>query len=174
VYYCPSNKLVAQDKATWNTWWGTSLPTAPTNFWDRYRVCAYNYRNADQNGDGRTHQTGGFPNAASLRSYTNSKSHAIVTDSSEDYERPNGSAYGTQMSSPHGGRFANVLTVDGAVTGWRLPGNVFLITWHYARGGRAGPPSYFIAPNDSGASYFYWMFDQVFGNGPGNWALFTP
>ena len=184
-FYCPSNELTQYDGNTFTQWWGTALPAGaagpPSAFAPSYRICSYNYRSADvANRDGLHSGNSGPPGVASLRKYEAWRSDAaIVADTSEDYERPNGqfgSAYGTWMLTPHNGaRFANVGRIDGGVTGWKLPPTVWPITWHYARGGRAGPPNYYIAVNDSGSGFFYWGFDVTGGNGGDpDWSLAPP
>lgn len=169
MLYCPTNEITRTDEDTFLQWWGTSLPQGSLGSWQTftpaYRICSYNYRSADvANGDGK-HTATGVWGRASFRHYEDADSEAIVADTSEDYERPAGTPWGTYVTTPHGGRFANVARIDGSATGWRLPPNAWMITFHYARGGRAGPPNYWYnTVNDSGSGYFYWAFDRTGGD----------
>ncbi len=185
ILYCSSNDLTTMDEASFGEWWGTTLPTSG-NFWDTYRICSYNYRNQAFNGDGwNTPLQGPASMSASLRSYDNTGSKALVADTSEYYERPDGAwiqadgtLRGKLITTPHGAKFANVLQIDGSGIPWSLPkNNVWMVTWFYARGGRAGYPTYpeyMIGSNDSGAEFFYWAFDVSDGDGsPVDWSDFA-
>ncbi len=168
-FYCPSNEYAQIDGSTFKQWWGGPMtPYPPSYVPDNYRIAAYNYRCADvADGNGQHSGNAGPPGNPTLGKYEASKSMGVFADTSESYGRPSGpGAYdGYSVLTPHrNARFTNVARIDGSVAGWKLPSNVWPITWNYARGGRAGPPTYsLVALNDSGSGFFYWAFDRTDG-----------
>jgi len=174
--YCPDNEKTMVDLATWDQWWGTAISGfAGENF----RNCSYTFRAGAINGDGLT-SNGGLVNKARetrLGSYDVSDSLGVISDTSEETQRTIlwNSTLWIDHTTPHGGRFSNVLRIDGGVTLWHLPGNVWMPIRYFHFSGRAGPAVGFSDGTNDGADEYWWAFDSTGGDGSAiNWSVYNP
>jgi len=177
VLYCPTNRNTVIDMETWDTWWGTALSGSQAI--ERFRICSYNFRAAAINGDGISgtdNQYRKVSDKCRLGVYEASGSLGIVSDTSETQGRPTGvPADVFDPTNPHGGTFANVARIDGGVTGWRLPGNVWMPMYFWRGGGRANPFGPWDDGTWDGADEYYWAFDSTEGDGSTiNWSNYNP
>ena len=181
VLYCPTNRNTVMDMETWDSWWGTVLSGAAAV--DNYRICSYNYRAAAINGDGMSGTTNNFfnvPGKCRIGAYDASESLAMVSDTSETQGRTSGPAANLipdvfDPTNPHGGTFANVARIDGGVTGWRLPSNVWMPMYYWRGGGRSNPAVLWNDGTNDGCDEWYWAFDSTEGDGSTiNWSNYDP